>query len=199
MVVLTIDPGSKLAGCLLGDASMPWVFEIRKPTAAQVIRVVRWAKVWADERGGEKLELVIEDQHIARGSTANLASVLSVARSAERWVFAAELYGIQTVRAQPASWRSPVVKSVAKLDENGEALDLKARTQVAVGRLWPTVLHCKGEPGVVEFVERETKTFASDPCDAMGMARWRQMGGALKVRLPSKRASSKRKRKAAAA
>jgi hypothetical protein len=180
VAVLGIDPGSDTAGALiLACRPDPILFELREPTAAQIYRAVRWAKAEA-ETAGEALELVTEDQYVARGKKANAQSTLSVARSAERWLTIAELLGVRSTQAHPSTWRSPMIKSVPASDGS-----LKERTQIYAARLWPEVEVRRGEPATTDGEVLETASLKTDPIDALVMAKWRAMQ--LSSKAPRKR------------
>ena len=168
MAVLAIDPGAATAGALiLACRPEPILFELHEPTAIQIYRAVRWAKDEAAEHG-EKLELFAEDQYLERGGKANPRSMILIARSAERWLFAAELLGCRTAPEQASVWREPMIKTV-----DPAAGSKKKRTKIFAVRIWPELEIRRGEPATTEGEREPTAKMKSDPIDAAVMARWR--------------------------
>ena len=183
MAVLAIDPGAATAGALiLACRPEPILFELHEPTAIQIYRAVRWAKDEAAAHG-EKLELFTEGQYLARGDRANPHSTLMIARSAERWLFAAELLGCRTAQEQASVWREPMIKTV----DPGSG-SKKKRTQLFAARTWPELEIRRGEPATTEGEREPTAKMKSDPIDAAVMARWR-------IGLSTKQAPLKRRSK----
>ena len=189
MAELAIDPGIKTGGALgFGSGEPPIVFLIERPTAHQTYRIVRRAKELAAARG-EKLGLVVEDQHLARHEKANPASTIHLARSAERWVFVAELLGAHVTRVQPASWRTEL-SPVSPVDDAGEKLTPKQRARILVPRLWSSLELCRGELGSDPLAPCPTDELPLDTVEAIVMGRWRLVGdGKHDRRAPKKRKS----------
>ena len=185
MAVLSIDPGTRTGGCLMPAAGPPIAFAIESPTIWQIYRIENWA--FTRRQTGEPLELVVEDQHVARGPRANPASTITLARNAERWIVVAEQLGIPWSRVRPASWHTALAE-VPKHDDEGEVLTPKQRAVILVRRLWPSLPFCRGEIGRDELEERATSKLPQDPVEAIVMARWRVHGaGRTRREAPRKR------------
>ncbi len=185
MAVITIDPGARTGGCFMVSAGSPIAFAIESPTIWQIYRIEQWAL--ARLLPGEPLELVVEDQHVARGPRANPASTITLARNAERWIVVAEQLGIPWSRVRPASWHTALAE-VPKHDEAAEVLTPKQRAVILVRRLWPSLLFCRGEVGRDELAPRATSKLPQDPVEAIVMARWRVHGaGRARREAPRKR------------
>ena len=212
MAILAIDPGTKTGGALFLVDGAPVIFTLTKPDMFAIVRVVKWAKAMArvpkriDDEGnviewsepGSALELVTEDQHLGRGSKANPATTLSIARAAERWIAVAELFGLRTIQVQPATWREPLLGSIPKRDSiTGATLDKKARTKLLVQRLWAELELHKGEPASTpsKRVNTTRGKLPGDPIDAVGLGYWRLIKGSAR---PRERAPKKRNRTRAA-
>lgn len=163
---LAIDPGADCAGALLETNMPPLVFLIHKPTSGAVWRMMRHCT-----RDGP-VELVVEDQMLQRGEHANVQSLLSLARAAEKWIVVAELLGMSWIRVHPSTWREPMIASVP---EEGDNDSKKKRTKRLAARLWPEVEVCRGELGRDVVKIQKTIRLANHVTDAMIMARWRSL------------------------
>jgi len=211
MAILAIDPGTKTGGALFLDGA-PIVFTLTSPSVFAIVRVIKWALAESnapqrlDRESAESakcrqilaptdpspLELVTEDQHVARGPRANPAATLSIARAAERWITIAELFGARTIQVQPSTWREPLIASVSKT-MNGKVLDKKVRTKLLVQRLWSELELHKGEPATTpgRRVSTTKGKLPQDPIDAIAMGYWRMTKGAER---PREKAPKKRNR-----